>query len=165
MHGDEQLCRKLEQLVGRHRKMIEILCQRASYGWDDTYRDLVQECYVALLEHLHKRSSDISELYEGAWVYWRCRGAITRFRRAREQHLQPMSDDALPDTETSTHEVTQMTFDELTAGLSPSERRVFALMADGVSDEEIARQMGVKIHTVSQMRHNIKKKLQQYLKQ
>lgn len=83
MHGDEQLCRKLEQLVGRHRKMIEILCQRASYGRDDTYRDLVQECYVALLEHLHKRSSDISELYEGVNFLLKSDWGVLKFLKNR----------------------------------------------------------------------------------
>lgn len=163
-NDEEQICREFDQLIGRHRKLIEFLCVKASYGQDIYYLDLMQECYVALLEHLSERESGMSELRERSWVFWQCRAAIARYCRGVKRFPKLLRDDMLADAGVATHEVTQLTIDDLAACLDGTERRFFLLLAAGASNEELEQKLGLKHQSVIQMHHNVKKKLQQYKK-
>ena len=68
--------REAERLVAKYGKLIRFLCLRASYGQDVYYCDLLQECYLMLINRLEERKPGMSELQEHAWVYWCCRDAI-----------------------------------------------------------------------------------------
>ena len=161
MHNGEDIYREFDQLVGRHRKLIEFLCLRASHGQEIYYADLTQECYIALLNHLSERPPSTSEAHERAWVYWRCRSAITRYHRSiKNLHLH--LDQTLADTLEAPSEVTSLTLDDLAACLNDTERRCFLLMAAGLDEEELARELRIKRRSVVQLRHNIKKKLQKH---
>ena len=59
MRDEEQLYKEFDQLIGRHRRLIRFLCQRASYGREAHCRDLIQECYVAMLKHLPMRTTHL----------------------------------------------------------------------------------------------------------
>lgn len=164
MHNDEEhIRREFDQLIGRHRKLIEFLCLRASYGQEPYCLDLMQECYVALFEHLSGREPGMSELRERSWVFWQCRAAIARYRRGVKRFPKLLRDDLLADAGMATHEVTQLTIDELAACLDGTERRFFFLLAAGASYEELEQTLGLKHQSVIQMHSNVKKKLQQYI--
>ena len=165
MHDEEQIRREFDQLVGRHRKLIELLCLQASYGQEVYYRDFLQECYVSLLTYLSEHQDSMTELREQSWVFWQCRAAITRYRRSLNHFPKLLRDDVLSDTCLAPEEVSQLTVDDLVSCLDDTERRCFLLMAAGASNEEIEQQLGLKHRSVIQIRHNIKKKLQQYIKQ
>lgn len=166
MDENEQLCREFDQLIARHRKFIDFLCKRASYGRPFHYQELMEECYVTLLKQLAVRTDGMSELHERAWVYWQCRRAITGYWRQIRRFLCELAGDAIGDESLAvTHEVTGLTLEELGAYLSPAERRLLALLAEGVPDDELASRLRVKEQTVAQMRHNIKKKIKKYMEQ
>ena len=157
--------KEYDQLIERHKKLINFLCLRASYGQKVHYSDLVQECYIELLKCLSERTADLSATPENIWVYWKCRSAITRYRRSVQQLPQMMHDVNEADSMVSDGAVTQLTVDDLAACLDGVERHCFLLMADGADDEELERELGIKHRSLIQLRHNIKKKLQQYLMQ
>jgi RNA polymerase sigma factor (sigma-70 family) len=165
MLDEEHIKKAFDQLVGRHRKLIEFLCLKASYGQEVYYRDLLQECYLSLLKHLAERKDSMSELNEDAWVFWVCRAAITRYRRSLKLFPETLYTDFLADLRQAPDEVSQLTVDDCLSCLSGAERRCFLLMLDGASLEELQQQLGLKRRSVIQLRHNIKKKLQQYIKQ
>ena len=165
MSNNEHLKKEFKQLIGRHRKLIEFLCQKASYGNEIYYFDLLQECYIKLLNGLPGKKAGISQPHERAWVFWQCRDAIARYRYQEKRFLQLLHDSMPPDTHVASDEVSQLTVDDLASCLGDTERRCFLLMADGRPDEEIEEELGLKHKSFIQMRHEIKKKLQQYLKQ
>lgn len=163
MHNEEQLCREFEKLVGRHRKLIRFLCQGASYGQEIYYKDLMQECYVMLLKKMSELEPGTSELKERAWVFWRCRDAITRYRYQLKRVPGFYIEEMLADTREAPDEVTQLTIDDLAACLAGTERRCFLLMAAGTPEQEIERELGLKHSSFLRMRHLIKKKIQKYM--
>lgn len=166
MRDEEQLLYKeFDQLIGRHRRLIRFLCQRASYGREANCRDLIQGCYVAMLKHLPGREPDQSGRREFWWVYWQCRSAIDCYRRKMQRIIEVPLNGEFADTRPAASEVTRLTVDELAACLDGKERRFFLLMADGADDEELGQVLGLKHRSVVQMRHNIKKKLQKYIEQ
>lgn len=164
MHPGDNPYKRFGQLVERHGELIERLCRRASYGRMKVCREMVQECYIALVDHL----GDCPErgfAWERGWVLWQCRSAISRHRRSEKRHDWVPIDGKTAEALTASNPVTEGTFDELAAVLNDRERQFFALMVDGSSDEEMARRLGVTPRTVVQMRHGIKVKLQEYIKQ
>lgn len=165
MRDEEQLYKEFDQLIGRHRKLIRFLCQRASYGREANCRDLIQECYVAMLKHQPGREPDQSGRREFWWVYWQCRSAIDCYCRKMQRIIEVPLNGEFADTRPAAGEVTRLTVDELAACLDGKERRFFLLMADGADDEELGQVLGLKHRSVVQMRHNIKKKLQKYIEQ
>ena len=154
-----------EQLVARHGKLIRFLCLRASYGQDIYYRDLLQECYLMLISRMEERKPGMSELRERAWVYWCCRDAIARFRNNERRSPSRLPAGWLPATRVAPCEVTQNTIDDLASCLNGAERLCFLRMAAGVPDAEIEKEFGITHHHLLQLRHTIKKKLQQYIQQ
>ena len=88
MRDEEQLYKEFDQLIGRHRRLIRFLCQRASYGREAHCRDLIQECYVAMLKHLPGREPRQSGRHELRWVYWQCRSAIDSYRRKMQRMIE-----------------------------------------------------------------------------
>lgn len=165
MSDSEHLKKVYEQLVCRHRKLIEFLCQRASYGNETYYLDLLQECYMMLLRCLPNKKAGISQPHERAWVFWRCRDAIARYRYQEKRFLRLLRDSMSSDTSVAHSEVSQLTIDDLASCLSDAEQRCFHLMAAGASDKEIEQQLDLQHRSLIQMRHEIKKKLHKYLEQ
>lgn len=165
MHEREQEYREFDLLVGRHGKFISFLCQRWSYGQKTCCHDLMQECYISLLEHLPERKADSPRQSELAWVYWRCRHAISHYRQRQRTPATIALTGELADSLAAGSEVTQMTVDELAACLSGKERRCFLLMADGFGDEEIEHMLELKHRSMIQMRHNIKEKIRKHIEQ
>lgn len=165
MYNGKYSREEFDRLIERHRGLVEFLCRRASYGRAEYSADLVQECYVTLLDGMERRKAGMSEMKERAWVYWQCRGAITRYWRGEQRYLRMLIDKGEHGDATSTHEVTALTAEDLMSCLEEKERRCFLLMAAGRSEKEIEKELGLKHRSLVQMRHNIRKKIQEYLKQ
>lgn len=162
MHDEKQLRKDFDRLVGRHKRLIKFLCQRASYGQEAYCSDLMQECYLTLLNRMVDKEMGWSEQRERVWVYWQCRSAIDCYRRKQSFIAWLPLSNEMADTQPAPREVTRLTIDELAANLNGTERRCFLLMAEGADDKELERELGLKHRSVVQMRHNIKKKLQKY---
>ena len=162
MDGTNEKCRELYKLMERHGKFVEFLCRWESYGREQWCADLMQECFLELMRRLPERDARWGEAHEKAWVYWRCRAVFVAYRRKQKRMgVVPISSE-LEEALTASSEVTRLTVDDLAACLDGPERQCFLLMAEGLSDEEIERRLGLKHRTLIQMRHNIKKKLHQY---
>jgi len=161
MSGRKQIIKEYNQLVGRHKRLIEFMCQRASYGQDIYYYDMLQECYEEILTHMLEQR----KVSEGLWVYMQCRHAITRYRRSVKHIPQMLYNLAMVENEEAYLEVSQLTVDDFAACLNGAERRCFLLMASGATDEEIEQKLNIKHRTLIQMRSNIKKKLKKYIMQ
>lgn len=164
MSNEEQIKKEFEQLINRHRKLINFLCLRASYGREAFHQEFMQECYLMLLDQMGTLKSGKSELYERAWVYWKCRDAISRYRYREKRFPQTMPDNLLVDVLEAPREATQLTVEDLASCLDGTERRCFLLMAAGATDDQLEKELGLRHSSVLQMRHTIKKKLKQYIK-
>ena len=165
MHAEEHFISEFKRLTNRHRDFIEQLCQRASYGQPVYCRELIQECYLELMEQMPGRKSDDSSGNERIWVYRRCRYAIKRYWRLAKHFPMLLPVDQLATNSQAPHEVSSLTIDDLAACLDGTEQKCFRLMADGTSDKEIERILQVKHHTLIQIRHEIKIKLKKYMEQ
>ena len=165
MSYEEQLKKEFDRLVGQHINIIEKMCLRASYGQVVYYRDLMQECFVALLMHLPEKKAGMPLWEEKGWVYWKCRAAIKDYLSLFQRVAHEPITDILSDTLADAPAVTRLTVDDLAACLDGVERRFFMLMADGADDKELESRLGLTHRTVVQMRHNIKKKIEQYIQQ
>ena len=163
---EKRLCHEFDLLVERRGKLIELLCQRASYGRRDYYSEMKQECYMEILAHLERRlAATERQMPEPQWVWGQCRSAISHYKRSlRFRSTLPLGDREPPGA-VVTHEVTQLTVDELAACLRGAERRCFLLMADGADDAELMRQLRLKPDSLRQLKYNIRKTLYEYIKQ
>jgi len=163
MPNEEQLKKEFVELIGRHRKLIEFLCLRASYGQENYYRDFMQECYIKLLVAMSDRKSAMSEPHEKIWVYWQCRDAISRFRNGLKRFPKLLHDDLFADSLEASREVSQLTIDDLSVCLDDTERHCFFLMASALPDDEIEHEMELSHSDLLLMRHKIKKKIHHFL--
>ena len=163
MHNDARIDKEDKLFLERHKWIIERLCLRASYGRDSHYCDMMQECYLTLLRRLPGRKKKMSEMLERAWVYWQCRSAIDCYRRKlRCLTWVPLAE--AEETATASSERMTLVVEDIAAGLKGKERECFLLMAAGATDKELEQKLGLKHRSVVQMRHNIKKKIQEYTK-
>lgn len=164
MPGAKRTYNDYDRLVERYRKFILFLCHRASYGRVEMSRELLQECYVELLQRLPELDAAVLPPREAAWVYVRCRVAIGRYQRrlARAATL-PLPRDMEERLVSADESESQFVVGDFAACLREPERRFFLLMAQGADDEELAQALGVKHRTVIQMKHNIKKKFKEFV--
>jgi hypothetical protein len=125
--------------------------------------ELRQECYAELLLRLAERGTALEGTREKAWVYGRCRVAIDRYlRRLRLLATLPFPE-AMEEMLAAPAETPQQVAADFSATLGEAVRRFFLLLAKGADDETLERTLGLKHRTVIQMKHNIKKKLKEYI--
>ena len=161
-----KLCHEFDLLLERHGKMIDFLCLRASCGRQGYYGELQQECYNEILSHLAQRlASQERQMPEPQWVWWRCRSAISHYQRSVRYRAMLLLHGREAEGGEATHEVTQLTVDELASYLAGTERRCFLLMVEGVGDAELARRLNIKPSSLRQLKHKIKKTLYEKIKQ
>ena len=164
MPDEEQLFIKYDQLIGRHKDFIEYMCKRASYGQVFYCREMVLECYLEVMNHMSEMKDGMSGWHEKLWIHGQCRHAITRCRRNMRHIPLLIPDDMLDMAPGAQPDVSQLTVEDFAACLNGAERRCFLLMVTGISDEELEQTLGLKHRSFIQLRHNIKKKLLEYIK-
>ena len=150
-----------ELLVGRHRGLIRKLCWWRSSGDEALCDDLVQECYLALWQHLDTLRPDVTKLQEAAWVVWQCRSV---FSHSDREITLPSADESLfvhlsePDAN-ETREI----LDDLAQALTPDEQHLFDLMRQDLTDLEIAERLHLKPRTVREKQRQIIEKLRRHI--
>lgn len=152
-----------EELVRRHKKLIDEICMRRSWGSKNRFLELRQDCYVSLWHHFPSLRKKATAVQEAAWVAWQCRSVLSHLgrRRQREVLFLPV-DEEMADTVAEPDDILlRETIDELAAQLPPREQRAFLLMADGYTAEELAKEMGIKHRSAVMLRHRIIEKLRQ----
>lgn len=170
--NDRQKYEHFYCLIERHRSLIERLCMHRSSGDSRYCAELLQECYITIWKHEKQISADMPLRKESFWVYWLCRSAFSRLRFLHRTHLHiPIEEqmaDTIADTEAWTSVGTVDTallhdyIETLSKVLSPYERRAVELMAEGYTVNEMSQELGIKPHSVIQLRYRIIAKLRHH---
>ncbi|MBR1549422.1 MAG: hypothetical protein IJ634_02170 [Bacteroidales bacterium] len=158
----EQTYQEYDQFVVRYRKLILFLCQRASYGRTEMSKELMQECFLELLVRWPERKAGLAGLEERLWIYGRCHVAIDRYLRCLKRLVTVPFTEGLAASQEADNAMVRLVAEDFAATLGEAERRFFLLLAQGASDEELARLLGLKYRTVIQMKSNIKKKMKKF---
>ena len=153
-----------ELLVGRHRGLIRKLCWWRASGDTLLCDDLVQECYLAIWQHLASLRPEVTKLQEAAWVAWQCRSVFSH--QERKNGTNPLSDfsdlsevSGLSDVSDASQ--TREILDDLAQYLTPDEQRLFALMRQDLTDLEMAERLHLKPRTIREKQRQIIEKLRQ----
>ena len=117
-------------------------------------------------KHYGTLRPDVAKLQEVAWVAWQCRSVFSH--RDRElgntgTHIRldrTMLD--IADDDVSAPRDVAETLDELATLLTPDEQRLFALMRQDLTDNEIAERLSLKPRTVREKQRMIIEKLRQH---
>lgn len=149
-------------LVKRHRNLIRKICWRRSQGDEDLCDELIQECYLAIWQHLDTLRPTVVTLQVKAWVVWQCRNVFSHHERHKKRELATIDERQYEDIPSEDTERTSSLLDELSQTLTYDERRLFTLMRQDLTDLEIAEQLGLKSRTVQEKQRYIINKLKQY---
>ncbi len=162
--NDQQKYEHFYGLIERHKALIESLCMRRASGDSRYCAELRQECYISIWKHEKQISADIHPLQETLWVYWLCRSAFSRLRFLHRTHLYIPLDENMADTLTDPDNPSLLReyIESLSSVLNPHERRAVELMAEGYTPDEMARELGIKLHSAIQLRYRIIAKLRNY---
>lgn len=162
--NDRQKYEHFYGLIERHKALIESLCMRRASGNSRNCAELRQECYINIWKHEKQIGDDIHPLQETLWVYWLCRSAFSRIRFLHRTHLYFPLDENMVDTITASDDQTLLSehIESLSSILTPHERRAVELMAKGYTPDEMARELGIRLHSAIQLRYRIIAKLRRY---
>ena len=160
MAGDSTKYDNFELLIERHRGLIRKLCWWRSSGNEDLCDDLVQECYLAIWQHLDSLRPDVVKLQEAAWVVWQCRSVFSH--GDREITLPPADERLFDHLPAPNANETREILDDLAQALTPDEQHLFALMRQDLTELEIAERLHLKPRTVRGHQRQIIDKLREY---
>ncbi len=160
MADDRAKYNNFELLVGRHCGLIRKLCWWRSSGNEVLCDDFVQECYLAIWQHLDTLRPNVAKLQEAAWVVWQCRSV---FSHGDREITLPTTDESLFDhlPAPDANEIREI-LDDLAQILTPEEQSLFALMRQDLTDGEIAELLHLKLRTVREKQRQIINKLRQH---
>ena len=163
---DRQKYEHFYGLIERHKALVERLCMRRASGDSCYCAELRQECYISIWKHEKQISADIHPLQETMWIYWLCRNAFSRLRFLQRTHLYAPIDESMADTIATTDNLTQIRdyIESLATILNSHERRAVELMAEGYTPDEMARELGIKTPSATQLRYRIIAKLRRHYK-
>lgn len=149
------------RLEERHRNFIRKLCWKRAHGDREQFLQLVQEVYVDLYDALC--TQEISRAREVAWIFWRCRGVFTAYRRSRDARFLPL-DEALAYNmaEDNSAVLISDTLDDLSADLNERQREILSLYRQGYSMEEIASELHIKPASVGKALRRMTEKMRKY---
>ena len=155
---------RLDELVARYRRLIRRLCWRNAAGDEAVCDDLMQECYLAIWQHLSTIRSDANRLEETAWVVWQCRGVFSHYHRRGRIETIPI-DERMADTiPAGGSDGSREAIEELAACLNPRERQALTLMLNDYTDLEIAERLGMRVDSFQRMRLRMIEKMKQQIR-
>lgn len=151
---------EFDSLINRHKHFIKGYCLRYCKFEGDLCVELEQECYIVMWRRLPKLPKQSSPVRELAWVYWSCRSAISHYFRRKQGILTQPIDQHLADTLAAPDESeNRALIEDLAQYLTPRERKVFMLTAEGFDPTSIAKKLDIKPESVSQSLYRIILKL------
>lgn len=155
---------RLDELVARYRRLIRRLCWRNAAGDEAVCDDLMQECYLAIWQHLSTIRSDANRLEETAWVVWQCRGVFSHYHRRGRVETVPI-DERMADTiPAGGSDGSREAIEELAACLTLRERQALTLMLNDYTDLEIAERLGMRVNNFQRMRLRMIEKMKQQIR-
>ena len=151
----------IEQLLTRHRWLIEFICKRGSYGDRDVCAEMIHECYTAIWRRLGTLPRNAGAFEERSWVYWQCRGAVSHYKRRHIHSWHPI-DERLAETLAATNDnATRELLEELSVDLNADEQTILRLILEGYTSDEIAQLTGYGIERVKTLRRNMLRRMRQ----
>lgn len=155
---------RLDELVARYHRLIRRLCWRNASDDEAVCDDLMQECYLAIWQHLSTIRPDANRLEETAWVVWQCRGVFSHYHRRGRLETVPL-DECMADTiADGGSDGNREAIEELAACLTPRERQALALMLGDYTDLEIAERLGMRVDSFQRMRLRMIEKMKQQIR-
>ena len=143
-------------MVLRHKALIRRLCWWHASGNTSLCDDLVQDVLLTLWRRRGTLREGASQAEEYLWVRFQCRSVLQHFRRSRKPDTVPLDENMPLATESVSY---SDIIAELAEGLTDYEHRALELMLDGYSVDDMAKLLGIKPASVSQMRYRIVEKM------
>lgn len=159
MADDMTKYERFEELIERHRGLIRKLCWWRSSGNESLCDDLVQECYLAMWEHLDSLRPVAVKQQETAWVSWQCRSVFSH--HDRENSLPSVDESHFANLPVPDASEVRDILDDLAQSLTLDEQHLFDLMRQDLTDLEIAEHLGLTPRTVREKQRKIIEKLRQ----
>lgn len=145
----------IDQLLNRHRWLIERLCMQATYGDAEQCADMIQECYMAIWRQHKKLRANATEREVRSWLKWQCRHVISNMLRRHRHRMLPL-DDYLADTIAAPDDSGNgELIEELAANLNPRYRLILALMLEGYTTAEIAAELHLSPENAKTLRRRL----------
>ena len=149
-------------LVKHHRNLIRKICWRHSQGDEDLCEELIQECYLAIWQHLDTLHPEVTVVQVKAWVVWQCRNVFSHHERHKKREIATIDERQCKDIPSEDIEKASSLLDELSQTLTDDERRLLALMRQDLTNLEIAEKLGLKSRTVRDKQRHIINKLKRH---
>lgn len=157
---NHRIYERFDSLTARHAVFVKRLCMRHAEGNRNRCAELIQECYITIWRYLPNLREGASMFHERAWVAWQCRSTFSHLRYRRQAlSFLPINENIADTVANFADDGLRDYIDSLAVGLTPYEQRAFAMMADGWSVDEMARELGLKHQSATVLRHRIIKKL------
>lgn len=144
-----------DRMVMRHKGYIRKLCWWYAAGDEPVCTELVQEVLEQLWIYREKLRAGVSEWQERAWVKYHCRSVFSHRRRRRCRETVSLDECEVAEPTNNLRETLLDMADDLTA----HEMEVLQLILEGYQPAEIAEKMGVKAHSISQLRFRMIEKM------
>lgn len=157
--GNDTRYEKFDRLIERHYRLIRMLCWRQSSGSDDLCEELMQECCISIWSHLDSLRADGLHIAQTAWIAWRCRDVLSRYRRRKRFKWQSIDDPTVEETPAADDTSRRELIEELAATLNKRERCLLDLFLEGYTLKEIAGKIGVTPEAAKKMKQRIVKKM------
>lgn len=154
-----------DRLMLRHGKFVRWLCWIYSGGDETRMADLVQEVLLGLWQCRATLRPGANEMQERAWIRWHCRSVLQHLRRRKQVDILTIEQSELeamdvPEDVSETEKQRELLY-SLAEGLTEHERTVLEMLMDNYSIEEIAKQLKIKAHSVSQLKLRILEKMRE----
>lgn len=154
---------RFRQLEERHRNFIRKLCWMYARSDRELFLCLVQEVYVDLYTALPGLSGNATRTREAAWIFWRCRGVFSAYRRSLARGSAPLDEslaNLLADDNSSS--LVSDTIDDLSVCLNERQREILDRYRQGYSEEEIAAEFHIKPASVGKTLRRMAQKMKMY---
>lgn len=150
-----------DRLVLKHKALIRRLCWWHASGDTAQCADLMQDVLLALWHYRGTLREGASEAEEYIWVRLHCRSVLQHHRRGKHLSTISLDEGMVVAEETNNH---RETIEALAVGLNDYERKALDMVLDGYSVSDMAKILGIKTASVSQLRYRIVEKMREQSK-
>lgn len=139
--------------------MIRAICLWHATGGAVECDDLMQDVLLQLWHSRDKLRKGCTAEEERAWVRLMCRSVVSHFHR--KKRLTTVSlDESIPVAAPDQKDHRE-TIEMLSEGLNDHERHTLRMILDGYEADDIARELGIKKQSVTQLKWRIVQKMKQ----
>lgn len=148
----------------RYGRLVWYWCYRRTLGDDARTRDLMQDAWLLVWDHLGRLRIDASAAEQRAWLRALVRTAATRRQRKEGAPVMPLTADLDVADDTSILQMRE-TLEALMAHLPDNDRRLIALLLDGYRLHEAAQRLAITPGAAAQRYHRAIQRMKEISKQ